>query len=48
MAHVCHKKKIVLPTEPAQLGMLIGAKRCADYIHTSKIATSDEETVLVI
>jgi len=48
MAHVCHKKKIVLPTEPAQLGMLIGAKRCPEYIQTSMMATSDEETVLVI
>jgi len=39
---MCHKKKIVLPTELAELGTLIGAKRIPEYIQTTEMATSDE------
>jgi len=44
---MCHKKKIVIPTELAELGTMIGAKRVPEYLHTLEMATSDEEFVLV-
>jgi len=44
---MCHKKKIVIPTEPAELGTMIGAKHIPEYIQTLEMATSDEEFVLV-
>ena len=42
-----NKKKIVIPTEPAELGTMIGAKHIPEYIQTLEMATSDEEFVLV-
>ena len=48
MTHMCQKKKIVIQTELAQLGTWIGAKRVPEYIQTLKMATSDEENVLLI
>ena len=45
--HMCViRRKVVIQTEPAELGTLIGAKRVPEYLHTLEMATSDEEIVL--